>query len=66
MPKLSTLAYPLCELIGNTPQNWSPSCGKAFCAVQCALTSEAVLAHYDSKFPVELSIDASPYGLGAV
>ena len=31
IPKLSTLAHPLYELLGNTPWNWSPGCDKAFC-----------------------------------
>ena len=66
IPMLSTLAHPLYELIGNTPRNWSPSCEKALWAVKSALTSETVLVHYDPKLPMELSIEASPYGLGAV
>ena len=37
------------------------------CAVKCALTSAAaVLVHFDPEFPVELSVDAISYGLGAV
>ena len=64
---LRLICHPLCELIGNTPRNWSQSCEKAVCAVKCALTSAAaVLAYFDPQFPVELSVDASPYGLGAV
>ena len=52
-PKLSTLAHPRYELIGNTPWNWSQSCEKAFCAVKCALTTAAtVLPRYDLKLPV--------------
>ena len=39
IPKLSTLAHPLYELIGTITWNWSPNCEKAFCAVKCALTS---------------------------
>lgn len=66
IPKLSTLAHPLYELIGTITWNWSPNCEKAFCAVKCALTSATMLAHYDHKLLVELSVDASPYGLGAV
>ena len=59
------ICHPLCELIGNTPWNWSQKCEKAVCAAKCALTSAtAVLAHFDPGFPVELSVDASPYGLG--
>ena len=66
IPKLSTLAHPLYELLGNKPWKWSPSCDKAFCDVKCALTSETVLTHYNPSLPVELAVDASPYGLGAV
>ena len=44
---LRLICHPLCELIVNTPWNWSQSCEKAVCAV-------------------ELWVDASPYGLGAV
>ena len=66
IPKLSTLAHPLYELIGTITWNWSPNSEKAFCAVKCALTSATMLAHYDHKILVELSVDASPYGLGAV
>ena len=66
IPKLSTLVHPLYELFGTITWNWSPSCEKAFCAVKCALTLANMLAHYDHKLLVELSVDASPYGLGAV
>ena len=61
------ICHPLCELIGTTPWNWSPRCEKAVYAVKCALMSVAVvLAHFDPEYPVELSVDAIPYGLGAV
>ena len=64
---LRLICHPLCELIGNTPWNWSQTCEKAVCAVKCALTSAAaVLAYFVPQFPVELWVDASPYGLGAV
>ena len=66
IPKLSTLAHPLYELLGNKPWNWSSNCDKAFSDVKCALTSETVLTHYNPSLPVELAVDASPYGLGAV
>ena len=61
------ICHPLCELIGTTSWNWSQRCEKAVCAVKCTLTSAAaVLAHFDPEFPMELSVDAIPYGLGAV
>ena len=66
IPKLSTLTHPLYELIGTITRNWSPNSEKAFCAVKCALASATMLAHYDHKLLVELSVDASLYGLGAV
>ena len=33
IPKLSTFAHPLYELLGNKPWKWAPSCDKAFCDV---------------------------------
>ena len=52
---------------GTTSWNWSQRCEKAVCAVKYTLTSAAaVLAHFDPEFPMELSVDAIPYGLGAV
>ncbi len=38
----------------------------AFDDVKSRLTSDKVLAHYDSKKPLVLACDASPYGIGAV
>ena len=66
IPKLSTLANPLYELLGNKPWKWTANCDKAFGDIKHALTSETALTHYDPGLPVELSVDASPYGLGAV
>ena len=61
------ICHPLCELIGTTSWNWSQRYEKAVCAVKCTLTSvAAVLAHFDPEFPMELLVDAIPYGLGAV
>ena len=66
IPKLSTLAHPLYQLLGNKPWNWTPACKQAFRDVKHALTSESVLAHCSPTLPMELSVDASPYGVGAV
>lgn len=62
IPKLSTLAHPLYELLGNKPWNWLSNCDKAFSDVKCALTSETVLTHYNSSLLVELAVEAFPYG----
>ena len=66
IPKLSTLAHPLNELLGNKSWKWTANCDQAFGDIKRALTSETNLKHYDPGLPVELSVDASPYGLGAV
>ena len=66
IPKLSTLAHPLYQLLGNKPWNWTPACKQAFCDVKHALTSESVLAYYSPTLPMELSVDTSPYGVSAV
>ena len=60
-PKLSTLAHPPYDLLGN-----KRNCEQACSNVKLALTSETVLAHYNPNLPVELSVDASPYRLGVV
>ena len=64
--KLSTLAHPLYELLGNKPWKWTSICDQAFGDIKYALASETTLTHYNPGLPVELSVDASPYRLGAV
>lgn len=63
---LSTLAHPLYELLGNKPWKWTANCYQAFGDIKHALTSETTLTQYDPGLPVEFSVDASPYGLGAI
>ena len=41
-------------------------CDAAFKAIKLQSSSSNVLAHYDSKLPIRLATDASPYRLGAV
>ena len=62
IPKLSTLAQPLYQLLGNKPWNWTPACKQAFRDVKHALTRKSVLVHYSPTLPMELSVDLSPYG----
>ena len=66
IPKLSTLAHSLYKLLGNKPWKWTADCDPAFGDIRRALTSETTLTHYDPGLPVELSVDTSPYRLGAV
>ena len=65
IPKLSTHAHPPYELLGNKPWKWMANGDQAFADIKHALTSETTLTHYGPGLPVELSVDASPYGLGA-
>lgn len=62
---LSTLAYPMNQLLGDKDWSWSSECQASFEAVKNALSSETYLAHYNPKHDIEISTDASPYGLGA-
>ena len=64
IPKLSTLDHPLYELLGN--KQWTSICDQAFGDIKYALTSETTLTHCNPGLPLELSVDASPYRLGAV
>ena len=64
--ELRSFAHPLYELLGNKPWKWTSSYDQTFGDIKYALTSETTLTHYDPGLPVDLSVDASPYGLGAV
>ena len=66
IPNLSKLARPLNELLGNKPWKWNESCEKSFQQLKMAVTTEIVLAHYDPQQKLEMAVDASLYGLGAV
>ena len=67
IPNMSTLASPLNKLLAkDTPWCWSQECTKSFQDLKDTLTSSRVLAHYNPKLEVQLAVDASPFGLGAV
>ena len=64
---MSTLVSPLNQLLSkDTPWCWSPECKDSFQALKDTLASSSVLAHYSPKLEVQLAVDASPVGLGAV
>ena len=64
---LSTIAHPLNQLLcQQTRWKWSQECEQAFLKLKDQLSSDQVLAHYDSSLPVRLACDASQYGVGAV
>ena len=50
----------------HTSWTWGTEQQQAFDKVKALLTSDTVLAHYDSDKPLLLACDASPYGIGAV
>ena len=66
VPHLSTVIHPLNELLGNKPFEWTDDCSRAFETIKQVLTSDQILTHYDTKLPLELAADASPYGVGAL
>uniref|UniRef100_A0A3B3C7M6 Gypsy retrotransposon integrase-like protein 1 n=1 Tax=Oryzias melastigma TaxID=30732 RepID=A0A3B3C7M6_ORYME len=67
VPNLAHKLKPLHELLNKTtPWKWTENCEKAFNQVKLDLTKSEALVHFDSKLPLQLACDASPYGLGAV
>ena len=63
----SSKMHPLYQLLSNrTEWFWSKECEIAFLWAKEVLSSEQVLVHYDPQKPLILSVDASPYGIGAV
>ena len=67
LPNLSTVVYPLNQLLENNHQwKWTEQCETAFYNAKEMITSEQVLTHYDPSLPLRLACDASPVGIGAV
>ena len=50
----------------NSTWKWIDECNHVFQESKSLLTSDVVLAHYDTKKQLKLSCDASQYGLGVV
>ncbi|XP_060077413.1 uncharacterized protein K02A2.6-like [Ylistrum balloti] len=64
---LSSMVNPLNQLLeANRKWGWSAECDTAFQRVKEAVASEQVLTHFDPGKKVQLTTDASPYGIGAV
>ena len=67
LPNLSEVLHPLTNLLsGKVAWNWTSECERSYQLVKSKLTDDNVLAHYDPEKEVILSVDASPFGLGAV
>lgn len=50
----------------NVPFVWDDKCRAALNTVKKEMASANHLAHYDTKLPLVLATDASPFGVGAV
>ena len=63
----SSKMHPLYQLLSNkTEWLWSKEYEIAFLWAKEVLSSEQVVVHYDPQKPLILSVDGSPYGIGAV
>lgn len=67
IPRASMLLEPLHFLLRNDVEwQWTAKQQEAFEAIKRELSSSRVLAHYDPKQQLVLTVDAGPSGLGAV
>ena len=67
IPQAASRLAPLYKLLEkNSTWQWTVECNNVFQECKSLLTSDAVLAHYETKKQLKLSCDASQYGLGAV
>ncbi|XP_043212657.1 uncharacterized protein K02A2.6-like [Amphibalanus amphitrite] len=67
MNNLASVAAPLYRLLKTgQPWRWGRAEDTAFARTKQLLVQAPCLAHYDGTLPLVLSVDASPYGLGAV
>ena len=67
VPNMSSLVYPLNQLLGKgVPFQWSSAQDDAFRIVKTKIASADVLTHFHPDFPLLLATDAAPYGIGAV
>ncbi|XP_074649040.1 protein NYNRIN-like [Tubulanus polymorphus] len=67
LPNLASDLEPIRALTRNdAPWNWSVECEAAFEKVKQSLSTTPALAYFDPAKPVELQVDSSKDGLGAV
>lgn len=64
---MSTISGPLTHLLSqDVPWKWTVECSEACAKIKDLLVSSKIMAHYNPHKPLELAVDASGYGLGAV
>lgn len=67
LPNLATILEPLHDLLRKDSRwHWSRKCDEAFATCKKMLSDKSVLQLYDVKKPLQITCDASEYGLGAV
>ncbi len=67
LPDLSTVLHLLYQLLRDRqPWNWSSECQSAFENSKCMLVKSKTLIPYDPSLPIQVTADASSFGLGAV
>ena len=67
IPQAASQLAPLYKLLQkNSTWKWTDECNHVFQECKLLLTSDVVLAHYNTKKQLKLSCDASRYGLGVV
>ena len=67
LPSVADLLEPLHVLLRQDVEwKWEESQRSAFIASKQLLASAEVLTHFNNELPLVMSVDASPYGVGAV
>lgn len=67
IPNIPDILHPLYDLIKKDAiWNWNKKCQKSFDKIRDILSSTECLAHYDPEIELNLTVDASDYGLGAI
>ncbi|KAJ8713190.1 hypothetical protein PYW08_008494 [Mythimna loreyi] len=67
VPRASSILSPLYDLLKKGAKwHWTAIHQNAFNEIKKCLTSEQVLTHFDPNSKIILTVDASPFGLGAV
>ena len=67
IPNLASKTAPLRKLLRkDTPWKWTNEENQTFESLKKLVTSDLVVAHYDSALPTSLIVDASPEGVGAI